>query len=247
MFMWQYNFKTFPHEFQIICTIMNFRNEVILFLILPLKFRSYNPIRPPNPNWSSLTAKSCILAVLCISISIFISSLESRDQQKCDIDLDLDLLLAFNGNYWFPESPPDLRLTNGETASEGQVEIRISTEEPWGTVCADSKWDYATADVACQHVGYLRADIVFRSQTFGSSEQPILFTGVYTRIHRSNPTLFKWTVLQVGNDCPHEDYAGVACDLRELFRENTNYRQKIILSNSTKIIFFRFISYFWFL
>ncbi len=45
-----------------------------------------------------------------------------------------------------------LRLVGGNSSLEGRVEVCVNGD--WGTVTADSTWDYLDASVACRQLGF---------------------------------------------------------------------------------------------
>lgn len=46
-----------------------------------------------------------------------------------------------------------LQLADGSDAASGRVEVRISPDDDWGTVC-DDLWDLNDAHVVCRQLGY---------------------------------------------------------------------------------------------
>ena len=50
----------------------------------------------------------------------------------------------------------DIRLTGGQTALDGIVEI--CEDEVWVPVC-DDKWDYREATVVCRQLGYIGSKV----------------------------------------------------------------------------------------
>ncbi len=58
----------------------------------------------------------------------------------------------------------DLRLVG--TSNSGRLEIYLSTQGGWGTVCDDS-FDLFEGDIACRQLGFLYADRVGNVEELG--------------------------------------------------------------------------------
>ena len=66
----------------------------------------------------------------------------------------------------------DIRLVNGDTYSEGRVEIYYNNT--WGTIC-DHWWDARDADVACRELGFQRAHTAHHGSYFGLGTGPVWY------------------------------------------------------------------------
>ena len=99
-----------------------------------------------------------------------------------------------------------VRLTGGDTAAEGQIEVLLSSNEAWGTIC-DDDFDYVDAQVICRMLGYAGT---LRVQSFGAGSGPIWFDDVACEGDESS-------ILECGHaglgdsNCGHSEDIGVVC------------------------------------
>ena len=99
-----------------------------------------------------------------------------------------------------------VRLTGGDTVAEGRIEVLLSSNEAWGTIC-DDHFDYADAQVICRMLGYAGT---LRVQSFGAGSGPIWFDDVACEGDESS-------ILECGHaglgdsNCGHAEDIGVVC------------------------------------
>ena len=106
----------------------------------------------------------------------------------------------------------DIRLVNGNNASEGRVEIYLQGR--WGTIC-DDYWDITSATVVCKQLGFLDAISAVGNAEFGEGSGPILLDDVdcvgneAALIHCSARPIKE-------HNCVHSEDAGVRCNPQAL-------------------------------
>ena len=103
---------------------------------------------------------------------------------------------------------PLIRLVEGNSSSEGRVEVYYNGE--WGTVCDDG-WDDTDASVVCRQLGFGSSGLAVYSAAFGQGSGPIFLDNVLC--DGSEATLAKCGHLGVSitRSCSHNDDAGVRC------------------------------------
>jgi len=99
----------------------------------------------------------------------------------------------------------DARLVDGESKSEGRVEINYKGN--WGTVCQDKDWSINEANVICRDLGYLRAKA---TSSFGKGKGEIRLSGVKCKGDEASIALCSHLGWNVHN-CDHSQDAGVVC------------------------------------
>ena len=100
-----------------------------------------------------------------------------------------------------------LRLTNGNTSSEGRVEIWYSNQ--WNTVCDDS-WDITDATVVCRQLGY-RGAAAHQNAHFGQGSGDILLDNLHC--NGSEGSLFQCPHNGIySHNCGHSEDASVTCE-----------------------------------
>ena len=100
-----------------------------------------------------------------------------------------------------------VRLVNGESISEGRVEVFHNGT--WGTVC-DDDWDINDAKVVCRQLGFGRAIKAFKGGAFEPGNGKIWMDDVTcTGNERSLKECSHrgWEI----EDCVHNEDAGVLC------------------------------------
>ena len=111
--------------------------------------------------------------------------------------------------------PGSVRLVNGSTTSEGNVEILYN--DTWGSVC-DEGWDFNDARVVCRSQGLDDAIIATHNAAFGQGSGPIWLTNLQCSGNESN-------LLECphggspDNQCSHSDDAGVICTISSKYRK----------------------------
>ncbi|XP_038046677.1 deleted in malignant brain tumors 1 protein-like [Patiria miniata] len=106
------------------------------------------------------------------------------------------------------ECSAPVRLVNGSSSNEGQVEVFYQGE--WGTVCDDG-WDLNNADVVCRMLGYPSASNAWSSAHFGQGSGPIMLDNVNCQGYESSIAECNhagW----FSHNCGHNEDAGVTCN-----------------------------------
>ena len=102
----------------------------------------------------------------------------------------------------------DIRLVNGNNASEGRVEIYLQGE--WGTIC-DDYWDITSATVVCKQLGFLDAIAAVSNAEFGEGSGPIQLDDV--NCVGNETALINCSARPIKeNNCAHSEDAGVRCN-----------------------------------
>ncbi|XP_073079228.1 antigen WC1.1 [Manis javanica] len=105
------------------------------------------------------------------------------------------------------EDKDKLRLSGGDSACEGRVEVWHAGS--WGTVCDDS-WGLAEAEVVCQQLGCGSALRALPQAAFGPGNGSIWLDEV--QCGGREPSLWACSAQPWGqSDCKHEEDAGVQC------------------------------------
>ncbi|XP_038046691.1 putative DMBT1-like protein [Patiria miniata] len=106
------------------------------------------------------------------------------------------------------ECSAPVRLVNGSSSNEGQVEVFYQGE--WGTVCDDG-WDLNNADVVCRMLGYPSASNAWSGAHFGQGSGPIMLDNVNCQGYESSIAECNhagW----FSHNCGHNEDAGVTCN-----------------------------------
>ena len=100
-----------------------------------------------------------------------------------------------------------MRLVNGNTPSEGRVEVFYNNA--WGSVC-DDLWDINDGHVVCRMLGYQGAERVENGAYFGQSEGAIILDNVQCNGSESTVADCQHNGFFVHN-CGHYEDVGVVC------------------------------------
>ncbi len=103
----------------------------------------------------------------------------------------------------------DVRLVDGDTASEGRVEVFV--DGTWGTVC-DDNWDLIEAEVVCRQLGFVGAESANGGALFGpgNADQPIFLDDL--SCNGEEGSLLQCPSSGIGvTNCEHDEDAGVVC------------------------------------
>ncbi|XP_047562174.1 soluble calcium-activated nucleotidase 1 isoform X2 [Lutra lutra] len=101
----------------------------------------------------------------------------------------------------------DMRLVDGNTPSEGRVEIFYRGQ--WGTVC-DNLWDLTDASVVCRALGFTNATEALGGAAFGPGTGPVMLDEVEctgTEPSLANCTSLGW----LKSRCRHSQDASAVC------------------------------------
>ncbi|XP_032175470.1 galectin-3-binding protein [Mustela erminea] len=101
----------------------------------------------------------------------------------------------------------DMRLADGNTPSEGRVEIFYRGQ--WGTVC-DNLWDLTDASVVCRALGFTNATEALGGAAFGPGTGPVMLDEVEctgTEPSLANCTSLGW----LKSRCRHSQDASAVC------------------------------------
>lgn len=101
-----------------------------------------------------------------------------------------------------------MRIVEGSSASNGRVEVYISSNSRWSTVC-DDDWDIRDADVVCRQLGYPRALAAASGNTFPMGNGSILLTGA--ECTGNEESLLECAEQTASAPCNHMEDAGVYC------------------------------------
>ena len=127
-----------------------------------------------------------------------------------------------------------MRLIGGTSASEGRVEVCMSST--WGTVC-DDLWGTPDARVVCRQLGFSTFNAVARTQAFfGAGTGQILLDNV--RCTGTEARLTDCPFI-TNHNCNHGEDAGVTCVAtrkRIMFCRQSVSRFQLVGFNSIKII-----------
>ena len=104
----------------------------------------------------------------------------------------------------------DLRLSGGQTANEGRVEIFF--DGYWGTVC-DQNWDLLDAIVACHQLGYSTAAAALTGSAFGIGSEPNWLISAHCTGYEDNLIECR---LSDGNSSCRSEHAGVICSSKQI-------------------------------
>ncbi|XP_063966830.1 uncharacterized protein LOC129277690 isoform X10 [Lytechinus pictus] len=108
-----------------------------------------------------------------------------------------------------PLEEGQVRLADGETPSEGRVEIVFKGQ--WGTVCDDA-WDTSDATVVCRSLGFTGALEAVSFAGFGQGTGIIVLDNV--SCSGSESTLIECANRGLGvHNCGHSEDAGVRCEV----------------------------------
>lgn len=105
----------------------------------------------------------------------------------------------------------DIRLVDGDVASEGRVEVFYGGQ--WGTIC-DDLFDANDASVICRQLGYSLGGVPasFRSFGEGATSQPIWLDDLACNGTESNITMCPNITESLGDhNCVHFEDVGVHC------------------------------------
>ncbi|XP_022088748.1 deleted in malignant brain tumors 1 protein-like [Acanthaster planci] len=106
-----------------------------------------------------------------------------------------------------------VRLVNGNTPSEGRVEI--SYQNQWGTIC-HSGWSIREASVVCRQLGYRSASQAWRGAHFGRGSGPIFLNNVQCDGYETNIDQCDHTGW-INHYCNHNSDVGVTCETTVAF------------------------------
>uniref|UniRef100_A0A8C5KJB0 Galectin-3-binding protein n=1 Tax=Jaculus jaculus TaxID=51337 RepID=A0A8C5KJB0_JACJA len=101
----------------------------------------------------------------------------------------------------------DMRLVNGDTPSEGRVEIFYRGQ--WGTVC-DNLWNLLDANVVCRALGFENATKALGRAAFGPGSGPVMLDEL--ECNGTEPSLANCSSLGwLKSKCKHDQDASVVC------------------------------------
>lgn len=113
-----------------------------------------------------------------------------------------------------------MRILDGSSASNGRVEVYVSSVSRWSTVC-DDLWDIRDADVVCRQLGYPRALAAASGNTFPMGNGTILVTSA--RCLGNEESLLECAEKTNSAVCNHMEDAGVYC-FGEFEAETSSYK-----------------------
>ncbi|XP_041473168.1 deleted in malignant brain tumors 1 protein-like isoform X2 [Lytechinus variegatus] len=119
----------------------------------------------------------------------------------CDHSRDAGVICSL------PENNITLRLSDGQNAYEGRIEIEL--DGVWGTVC-DNNWDKNDARVVCKQLGLGPGIEAAGGAAFGKGTGPIYVDNLACRGHETSIAFCPNNGVEVHN-CTHENDAGVVC------------------------------------
>ena len=109
--------------------------------------------------------------------------------------------------------PPDVRLADGLTSTEGRVEALHNGK--WGTVC-DNGWDINDARVVCRSLGFTDASSATSAAEFGPGSGDVIVDNV--RCFGSESSIWECPHGELwANNCSHSRDAGVRCQGQKVF------------------------------
>ncbi|XP_041474059.1 deleted in malignant brain tumors 1 protein-like isoform X3 [Lytechinus variegatus] len=118
----------------------------------------------------------------------------------CDHSRDAGVICSLPANI-------TLRLSDGQNAYEGRIEIEL--DGVWGTVC-DNNWDKNDARVVCKQLGLGPGIEATGGAAFGKGTGPIYVDNLACRGHETSIAFCPNNGVEVHN-CTHENDAGVVC------------------------------------
>nr|XP_054763719.1 deleted in malignant brain tumors 1 protein-like [Lytechinus pictus] len=175
-----------------------------------------------NDRYGTATSSAVVKNVNCNSNFQLIyqcaSELVPEGDPQCTSDNDVGVVCSYTGvltivglsthyiAYNF-ENNITLRLSDGQNAYEGRIEIEL--DGVWGTVC-DNNWDKNDARVVCKQLGLGPGIEAAGGAAFGKGTGPIYVDNLACRGHETSIAFCPNNGVEVHN-CTHENDAGVVC------------------------------------